>query len=76
MTADSTRTLERPREAICHLAECLVLSFEYVESNRRFHFVSDYPEKLPTSDRAFAAFVFEELLTSCEKVAISIGFSG
>lgn len=59
MTANSTRKLATPNDALAKLMECLVLGFVYSESSREFCLVCDYPKKEPGSDRAFAAFVFE-----------------
>lgn len=57
--AGSPRRLAAPRDALRLLTECLVLAFVYDESQRRFCFVCDYPDKTAGSDRAFAAFVFD-----------------
>lgn len=58
-TQSSVREVSPPVAALGRLAECLLLAFNHDGSRQRFALVTDYPNKAPGSDRAFAALIFD-----------------
>lgn len=54
-----TDRLRDPRDALTKLMECLMIAFAYSRKRGSFVLVCDFPDKAPSADRAFAAFVFD-----------------